>query len=197
MRRSLLWVQKILQKFQSIFLLHHLFEFPYQSPLNWSCPPPLFDLLDPLNPFEWPHYLLHVVCTLCDQPGVVNSGHTLVSTSLDFSQCRVSMQGTTYTIATLHGHCFVLVSTSLDLSQSLNAGYSAHTIAPHHISWTMLCIGIHYFPGPLSECLNAGYYTHHSTTVHGQCFVLVCSTQFAAIITFPTMFKHCTLMLCR
>ena len=138
MGQWLLWVQRILYKFQvhiifkSIFLLHHLFEFPYQSPLNCSCPPPLFDLLDPLNPFEWPHYLLHVVCTLCNQP-VVNSGHTLVSTSLDLSQCRVSMQGTTYTIATLHGHCFVLVSTSLDLSQSLNAGYTAHTIAPPHL----------------------------------------------------------------
>ena len=163
MRRSLLWVQKILQKFQSIFLLHHLFEFPYQSPLNWSCPPPLFDLLDPLNPFEWPHYLLHVVCTLCDQPGVVNSGHTLVSTSLDFSQCRVSMQGTTYTIATLHGHCFVLVSTSLDLSQSLNAGYYTYH---SNTAWTMLWIGIHFPAGPLSVSQCRVQCTHHSTTPH-------------------------------
>ena len=36
----------------------------FKGPLNCSCPPPLFDLLDPLNLFEWSHYLSHVVCTL-------------------------------------------------------------------------------------------------------------------------------------
>ena len=131
--------------FQKYFSASSSLWIPVSESPELQLSPPLFDLLDPLNPFEWPHYLLRVVCTLCSQP-VVNSGHTLVSTSLDLSQCRVSMQGTTYTIATLHGHCFVLVSTSLDLSQSLNAGYYTYH---SNTAWTMLLIGID-FPGPLS-----------------------------------------------
>ena len=159
--------------------------------------PPLFDLLDPLNPFEWPHYLLHVVCTLCDQPGVVNSGHTLVSTSLDLSQCLNAgyytyHSNTAWTMLWIGIH---FPAGPLSVSQC-RVQCTHHSTTPH-----LLDNALYWYPllpwTPLRVLQCRVHCTHHSTTLHGQCFVLVCSTEFAAIITFPTTFKHCTLMGCR